>query len=295
MTIAGPVLFVSDLRPTSDHALRRSADLARGAGVALVVCHVLPEVVGIRPLFPQLRVLDTETAEKLRTLAARALEDQLTRVLKPDEERPEIRLESGFTHAVVVEMAEELRVGLIVMGGDDREGGSAEPIVAPERVARHAGRPFLLSIAKPGCSVLAATDFSDPSLPAVRTGKLEAFRLGFPLYVMHSVELSISTLGLPEITSSTLISTVIEARREEAQLLLERLSTQMGGGLVLLRDGAAADAILDCAESINAALVVVGSHGRTGLTRLAFGSVAEEVLRRARRTTLVVPLTEEKA
>ena len=51
----------------------------------------------------------------------------------------------------------------------------------------------------------------------------------------------------------------------------------------------------DRAEELGAELIVVGSHGRTGLTRLVLGSVAERVTRLAHCPVLVVKLLPEKA
>jgi len=47
--------------------------------------------------------------------------------------------------------------------------------------------------------------------------------------------------------------------------------------------------ILAAAERLNADMIVMGTHGRTGIRRALMGSVAEEVLRRARRPVLVIP------
>jgi nucleotide-binding universal stress UspA family protein len=47
--------------------------------------------------------------------------------------------------------------------------------------------------------------------------------------------------------------------------------------------------ILDRADTIASDLIVVGTHGRTGFDRLALGSVAEKVLRKAARPVLAVP------
>jgi nucleotide-binding universal stress UspA family protein len=59
-----------------------------------------------------------------------------------------------------------------------------------------------------------------------------------------------------------------------------------GGGL--LRDGPAAPAILSAASELPAQLLVVGTHGRTGLSRIALGSVAEAVVRAAPCSVLTV-------
>jgi nucleotide-binding universal stress UspA family protein len=62
-----------------------------------------------------------------------------------------------------------------------------------------------------------------------------------------------------------------------------------GGGL--LCDGPAAPAILSAASELPAQLLVVGTHGRTGLNRImALGSVAQAVVRTAPCSVLVVRL-----
>ena len=47
----------------------------------------------------------------------------------------------------------------------------------------------------------------------------------------------------------------------------------------ITRDTSTATAILNIADEINADLIVMGSHGRTGLKKMILGSVAQEVLR----------------
>jgi len=49
--------------------------------------------------------------------------------------------------------------------------------------------------------------------------------------------------------------------------------------------------ILAAADRLQAGLIVMGTHGRTGLRRALMGSVAEEVLRHSRRPVLIMPLT----
>ena len=52
--------------------------------------------------------------------------------------------------------------------------------------------------------------------------------------------------------------------------------------------GDPASAIVEAAEEENADLIVLGTHGRTGLTRLLMGSVAENVVRKAKCPVLTV-------
>ncbi len=60
-------------------------------------------------------------------------------------------------------------------------------------------------------------------------------------------------------------------------------------GTVMVRAGAPVDNILAVCAERGPDMLVMGSHARTGLRRAVFGSVAEEVLRQAKRPVLVVP------
>ena len=61
----------------------------------------------------------------------------------------------------------------------------------------------------------------------------------------------------------------------------------------VVRSGDAASQIVELAESEHVDLVVMSSHGRTGLTRWIYGSVAERVLHNARCSLLVVRIPPE--
>jgi len=56
----------------------------------------------------------------------------------------------------------------------------------------------------------------------------------------------------------------------------------------IVRVGNPAEAILELAEKEKASLIVLSTHGRTGLSRWIFGSVAEKVLRGAKVPLLIV-------
>lgn len=58
--------------------------------------------------------------------------------------------------------------------------------------------------------------------------------------------------------------------------------------------GDAYGAIVDCAESEHVDLIVMSSHGRTGLSRMLIGSVTDKVLRGASCPVLVVPSKTDK-
>ncbi|MBI2939881.1 MAG: universal stress protein [Chloroflexi bacterium] len=83
-----------------------------------------------------------------------------------------------------------------------------------------------------------------------------------------------------------------QEERESAIRYLEtvaaRLRTSELAVQTLVGEGDPAAEILRVAREIDAGLLALSTHGRGGLSRLLFGSVAEEVVRHARRPVLLV-------
>jgi nucleotide-binding universal stress UspA family protein len=65
-------------------------------------------------------------------------------------------------------------------------------------------------------------------------------------------------------------------------------ATKLEQVAVYVAPGSAAERIVSLAAAVDAELIVVGTHGRTGLSRLVLGSVAEEVVRTASCGVLVI-------
>lgn len=99
-----------------------------------------------------------------------------------------------------------------------------------------------------------------------------------PLYVAPSYE-RYHILQVDEIETSRFAQSVIEgAQRTMAEFVDEHLaSDRVEPGRVV--GGYPADTILEIAHQENADLIVMGTHGHSGLQRLILGSVAEKVVR----------------
>ena len=143
--------------------------------------------------------------------------------------------------------------------------------------------------------MLGATDFSDPSLPALRMASAEARRRGVRFRLVHCLDLneaSYMDAGLPGVVLPWPLPQGVIERFEAAALarLNEALAaTQASAETIVLRHSPAAG-ILEGAQAAATSLIVVGTRGKTGLARLALGSVAESVMTRAPCSVLVVPL-----
>jgi nucleotide-binding universal stress UspA family protein len=140
--------------------------------------------------------------------------------------------------------------------------------------------------------ILVATDFSEFAEAALGVGSQLARRLGAELVLLHAfVEMR------PYSTAETAsVQRVYEEQRLWVQKALDqRVADASATGLAvrpLLRTGPAADVIADTARAEQADLIVVGTHGLTGLNRLLLGSVAERVARLAPCSVLTVKAPE---
>ena len=86
--------------------------------------------------------------------------------------------------------------------------------------------------------------------------------------------------------------TALHRQEAEARSYLENIREQWQSAdftiRVETRLGLVAETIVDCAQENEVDLIVICSHGRTGLSRWVYGSVAEKVVRGAQCDTLIV-------
>jgi nucleotide-binding universal stress UspA family protein len=93
-------------------------------------------------------------------------------------------------------------------------------------------------------------------------------------------------VGVPLVTEPPVnYEDVVQPRIEEAERLLSRAAEVLGStelrGETTLRRGDPRKEVVEEAEEWGADLIVLGSHGRTGIKRLLMGSVSESVMRHA--------------
>jgi len=198
MTIHGPVLVGTDFSEAADEALRQGNDLARDLGTNLVVCHVVPELDSVNILFPQLAARNAEHRHLLADKALAAVERQVAATLDDGAANVRAVVEAGTPHAGLLAQADATGAGLIVLG----------PGRTAERVVRHATVPALIARQTRRGLVIGATDFSEPSLPALETAASEARRVAHDCSSPTS-----STLARLRRTTSPVPRIVVRDRR----------------------------------------------------------------------------------
>jgi len=143
-------------------------------------------------------------------------------------------------------------------------------------------------------SVLVAFDFGDTSKNALNYGRNLARAFGGRLHVLHVADV-ISTSAAqfyPEGPG--------DPEAKATGLALSQLKTLLAAeGAPEARpevrvSAAPAQTIVDYAAEIHADIIVVGTHGRSGVSRLFMGSVAEHVVRSAPCPVLVVRPSEHE-
>jgi nucleotide-binding universal stress UspA family protein len=136
--------------------------------------------------------------------------------------------------------------------------------------------------------LLAPTDFSELSAEGVRYACKLAKDVGAQVIVLNVVILDESNVvGRGEVAAHekrlSEFTSKIVGRRADDLKIREVVAT-----------GQAYAAIVDCAEKERADLIVMSSHGRSGLSRMLIGSVTDKLLRGASCPVLVVPAGGKK-
>jgi nucleotide-binding universal stress UspA family protein len=288
------VLVACDLSEASDEAIRQADAWARRCGARLSALHVVPNLLGMGALFPQSAVSDTATQLELETRAIDALVEHVVTVTGRPPEEIKAHVCIGPADVTIVQQAEVSHADLVVVGATGRTGLARMWLGSTaERVARLAHCSVLVARPSPPSGhVLAPTDLSDPALPGVHAAAEEARRRGAKLHVLHVVEMGppawTAGAGLPFGASPMpLPSEALESMRTLAAESLRALTAGLDAD-ILVAEGPAETVIVRTAETLPAELVVVTTHGRTGLARVALGSVAERVVRAVHCSVLVV-------
>ena len=149
--------------------------------------------------------------------------------------------------------------------------------------------------------ILVPTDFSECGNYALSYAASLARTFGSSIICVHVIEPIVPTVGYSGMTEPLPIADISEQLEDSAERELPKLAEcDDCAGLdveELIVHGEAASEIVRVANERNVDMIVVSSHGRTGLGRILFGSTAEAVVRHAHCPVLVVKPEpgEEKA
>jgi nucleotide-binding universal stress UspA family protein len=137
--------------------------------------------------------------------------------------------------------------------------------------------------------VICCIDGSDAATDAARIGDVLAQRLGLELALLH-VAPPVTEPGISAAAGGQ--QRLAEAERQDAEALLERTAQELGLPASTERHvlfGEPAKSISHFCEQRSPEMVVLGSHGRSGLKAALLGSVSSAVAAHAQCVVVIVP------
>jgi len=192
----------------------------------------------------------------------------------------------GYPVTGIVDFAKEWKADLILIGSQRHSAVSRFLLGSVAKgVIRHAD--CAVEIVRPArnrtdgaMKVLLATDGSEYSVAAAHSIAARPWPDGTEVRIISVVEYELPAID-PWYASTDVIQQINRERTQTADEAVAVCSQIVEGGKLKIRkevaSGSIKSAILDTAEDWDADLIVVGSHGRRGITRLLMGSVAESV------------------
>jgi universal stress protein A len=146
-------------------------------------------------------------------------------------------------------------------------------------------------------SILLPTDFSECANYALSYAASLARQAGASIICVHVIEPVVPTVGYTGLTEPMPMADLSEQLEESAERELPKIGAcdECNGLDVeeVIAHGDAASEIVRVAKERKVDLIVIASHGRTGLGRILFGSTAESVVRHAPCPVLVVKQNQE--
>lgn len=285
--LAEKILLATDFSDCASWAYDYARHIALDCQAQLEILHVVEFHPGMDPELP-VNHLYLEHARK----EAEAKLDEVVQDAGQSGLKVTGRQAIGSPSQEITELARQSAADLIVLGTHGRTG--LDRILFGSTAARVvSGAPCpVLTVRRKGArsdlrNILAPVDFSDCSLDA----------LEYAVQVAKQFDASLTILHVMEPVSYGLDFTL--NRAEEGHQLRKRLESRLSQlteplsaqGLTVqsvVRGDIPADSILEWGRTHRSDLIVMGTHGRRGISHVLAGSVAEAVLRRAPCPVLTV-------
>jgi nucleotide-binding universal stress UspA family protein len=141
--------------------------------------------------------------------------------------------------------------------------------------------------------VLFCTDFSENADHAFNFAYGVAKRDGGFLYILHVIPGNPQELLIEKLLPEDIKEAIQVVIKEDVDIKYKKHYVEKIRDAILFKvitkSGRADEEIIKCAQKEKVDLIVIGTHGGTGIERVFFGSVAEKVLRRSPIPVFLIP------
>jgi nucleotide-binding universal stress UspA family protein len=129
-----------------------------------------------------------------------------------------------------------------------------------------------------------ATDFSDQASKALEWARSFADAFGAKLVLLHVIDI----FSLAETGWVMAGSDLLHLLREQAHNCMGELKALIPDAQTVVREASPRPVIVSAALELDCQMIIMGTHGRSGLGHLLLGSVAEYVVRNSKVPVLTV-------
>ena len=266
------ILVATDLTARSDRAIERAFSLARETGAELTILHAVDDE------------LPASVADQIKAEAEASIERLCQGPVGQGLRAVHRRVGFGRGFELVLRHAEEVTADLLVLGvhrNESRRGLFVGTTV--ERIIRHGETPVLVvrdRVDGPYRQVLVAVDFSPCSRRAAEFALSELPTA--EVVLVHAYDVPFKGF----ITGRSAREEVSKRHQEQFDAMVEGEMKPLVDSLPengnrierVMREGTVREVIMNQVKQRKPELLVIGTHGRTGVAHALLGSVAEDLL-----------------
>ena len=286
------ILVPLDGSEISEQALPCAQEIVGRLGSKIVLMQV--SETGESGLYHVQELYINQIAQKVKEIVKKFRE-------QPVEVEPAILIGSAADE--IIKYADKNDVGLVVMGTHGRSGISRWAVGSvANKVIRGTKAPVMLVRSRESCPVaksrlltrvvvpLDGSEVGEAALPYVID---MATKLDMEVILFQAVSLAYHVYASGEIVSQVPYTNqemqpVVASVRAYLDKVADRLKAKNLRVRTDAKTGSAADSIIKAADEFQADLVAMSTHGRSGISRWVFGSVAERVLQAGTTPLLLV-------
>lgn len=282
------ILVPTDFSNTAQTAVDVATSIARKTGAQLILLHVLEDVEEdsfsvtgdvSSSLHGEYRLFTLKLIQKAKKQLEKLVEQTAAENVKVTGK---LRLGDAYhgMHTTIVEQ----KVDLVVMGTTG-SSGYEEVLVGSntEKVVRRSNCPVLTVNKKPVNkefkSIVYATSLTDDEAVFARIVKKTQDIYNCPVHIVR-----VNTPGM--FVSDLLVRDKMEKFAKQMRFTNYTLN--------VYNDYSEEEGVIHFADSVNADMIAMTTHGRTGLSHVLFGSIAEDVVNHSRRPVLTYVLKKQQ-
>ncbi len=266
-------LMATDLSARSDRALERAVMLAEDHEAYLTIIHIIDDE------------LPAALSDAQEDAAKQAIDEHIDKLAAGKRDRISIEVVSGRAHADILQYSEKVDADLIILGMH-REDAFKDRFrgTTAERIIRGGGVPVLMvkdRVIRPYQKTIVGVDFSSYSHRAVEFAV--KFVPGGEFHLVHAFGVPFEGFLYGHDTKRQVAQLhEVEFEKMMDEEMAAFLKSLEGTGTELhrvMKQGTVREVMFEQARRLKPDLVVIGTHGRTGIAHAFLGSVAEDLLR----------------